>query len=86
MTNERRYGVLIASSQYQYPTLQNLRCPENDVDGLNEILTSKEYGDFAETFVIKNRPHHEILRKINQVLNHAQRTIWFLSTFQGTES
>jgi hypothetical protein len=66
--SERRLGVLIASSQYQDQKLQNLSCPESDVDGLNEVLSSKEHGNFAETLVLKNKTHDEVLKNIYQVL------------------
>lgn len=68
-----RYAILIASSQFKDGKLENLRFPENDVDGLNEILESENFGYFTKTFVLKNEPHHEILLKINQVLNRAEK-------------
>lgn len=79
--SERRYAVLIASSEYQDPKLSALRCPENDVDGLNEILTS--YCDFSEVSVLKNRPHHEILLKIYQVLQKAGKDDLVLIYYSG---
>lgn len=82
--SERRYAVLIASSQYPgEPKLQDLRCPENDADGLNQIFTSKVYGEFTETFVLKNRPHHEVLLKINQVLKRADKNDLVLLYYSG---
>lgn len=81
--SERRYGILIASSQYQDQRLQNLRCPENDVDGLNEVLISKEHGNFSETSVLKNRPHHEVLLKFNQVLKKAGKDDLVLFYYSG---
>lgn len=69
---ENRYGILIASSKYPgEPGLEDLRFPENDVDGMNEVLISPDHGRFTETFVFKNAPHHEILLKINQTLSAA---------------
>jgi hypothetical protein len=70
--SEQRYAVLIASSQFpDEAQLRQLRCPERDVDGLNEILTSPVYGAFTETVVLKNIPHYEALRKMNQALKRA---------------
>ena len=70
--SERRYGILIASSRFpKEPKLDDLRCPENDVDALDGILTSKDHGEFAEIFPFKNAPHHEIQLKINMVLRDA---------------
>lgn len=81
--SEQRYGVLIASSQYQDQRLGCLRFPENDVDGLNEILSSKDYGNFNEISVLKNRPHHEILLKINQILKKAKKDDLVLIYYSG---
>jgi hypothetical protein len=81
---EKRYGILIASSKYpDEPGLEDLRFPENDVDAINEVLTSKDYGQFTETFVFKNAPHHEILVKINEVLSVAGKNDLVLIYFSG---
>ena len=72
--SERRFGILIGSSQFpDEPKLETLRFPENDVDGLNEILTSQNHGQFNQTFVLKNKLHYEILLKINQILREADK-------------
>ena len=71
---ERRYAILIASDRYpDEPLLEDLRCPENDVDALNQLLSSENHGQFTETYPLKNLPHHEVLLKINQVLRAADR-------------
>jgi hypothetical protein len=81
---ELRYAILIASSSYpKEPRLEALRCPENDVDSLNELLASKEYGGFNETSVLKNRPHYEVLLKINQVLKRATKEDLVLLYYSG---
>ena len=67
--SERRFGILIASSRFpDEPKLEDLRFPENDVDGLNELLASQDHGQFTQTFVLKNKFHHEILLKINHLI------------------
>jgi hypothetical protein len=81
--SEKRYAVLIASSEYQDTNLQNLRYPENDVDGLNEVLSSEKYGNFSETFVLKNRPSNEVLKKVNQVIKRAGKDDLVLIYFSG---
>ncbi|MDD2754245.1 MAG: HEAT repeat domain-containing protein [Methanothrix sp.] len=70
---ERRYAVLIASSQFEDPNLQKLQCPENDVDGLNKILMSEEYGKFTNTFPLKNTPNHKVQEEIEQVIQTADK-------------
>jgi|GEM_PF-368691 len=80
----RRFGILIASSRFpNEPTLEDLRFPENDVDGFNELLASQDYGQFTQTFVFKNKPHHEILRKINQILREADKDDLVLIYYSG---
>jgi cell division protein FtsB len=82
--SERRIGILIASSRFpEESKLEDLRFPENDVDGLNEILTSKDHGQFTQTFLLKNRLHHEILLKINQVLREADKNDLVLIYYSG---
>jgi hypothetical protein len=82
---EQRYAVLIASSQYpQDPSrLHSLRCPERDVDGLNEILASEEYGYFSNISVLKNVPHYSCTRKIHEVLKSARRDDLVLIYYSG---
>jgi len=82
--SERRFGILIASSRFpEESKLEDLRFPENDVDGLNEILTSQDHGQFTQTFVLKNKLHHEILLKINQVLREADKNDLVLIYYSG---
>jgi predicted metallopeptidase len=82
--SERRFGILIASSRFpNEPMLEDLRFPENDVDGLNELLASQDHGQFTQTFVLKNKLHHEILLKINQVLREADKNDLVLIYYSG---
>ncbi|MBW2663379.1 MAG: SUMF1/EgtB/PvdO family nonheme iron enzyme [Deltaproteobacteria bacterium] len=82
--SDRRYGILIASSRFpNEPKLEDLRCPENDVDGLNEVLSSKVYGQFTNTFLLKNVPNHEALLKINDVLRKASKNDLVLIYYSG---
>ena len=81
---DRRYAVLIAGSRFpDEPRLQDLRLPENDVDGLNAVLGSEERGQFSQTYVLKNRPSYEVLRQINQVLRQVEKTDQVLIFYSG---
>ncbi|CAK8713462.1 Peptidase C14 caspase domain-containing protein [Candidatus Electrothrix gigas] len=81
---EKRYAILIGSSKYpNEPGLTELRCPEKDVDALNAVLRSSDFGGFTETFVFKNRASHEILEKIETVLADAGREDLVLIYFSG---
>ena len=72
--DEQRYAVLIGNSHYPNESkLADLRFPENDVDGLHEILSSKTHGNFKEVIRLKNRAHNEALLQINKVLKRADK-------------
>jgi hypothetical protein len=79
-----RYAVLVGSSTFPHDeTLLDLDCPPHDVDGLNEVLSSEDYGAFTEIHVLKDRPHYEVLRRINQTLKRAEKDDLVLIYFSG---
>ncbi|MCI5178095.1 MAG: DUF1566 domain-containing protein [Candidatus Electrothrix sp. AW3_4] len=81
---EKRYAILIGSSKYpNEPGLTELRCPEKDVDALDAVLRSPDFGGFTKTFAFKNSPSHEILEKIETVLVDAGRDDLVLIYFSG---
>jgi hypothetical protein len=54
MNKGRRYAVLIGSSRFdKEPNLNPLKCPENDVDGMREVLAAVDLGAFEEPSVFK---------------------------------
>ncbi|CAK8723210.1 hypothetical protein GCAAIG_12930 [Candidatus Electronema halotolerans] len=82
----KRYAILIAASKFpEEPGLTELRCPENDVDALHELLISPNCGlfDKKNTLVLKNAPSHEVLYKIETVLNDAGSEDLVLIYFSG---
>jgi len=82
--SEQRFGILIASSRFPNESeLEDLRCPENDVDGLHDVLSSKDRGGFTETIVLKNQPHHEVLKNINRILKQAHKEDLVLIFYSG---
>ncbi|MEI2762218.1 caspase family protein [Methanothrix soehngenii] len=80
---EQRYAILIASSQFEDDNLQNQNAPENDVDGLDRILKSKEYGNFSNTFPLKNSPHHRVQEEIDRVIQTANKDDLILIYYSG---
>ncbi len=81
---ENRYAILIASSEYSDESgLPPLRCPENDVDAVDEILCSPDFGRFTKTFVFRNAPSYEILPRLNSVLTDAGKDDLVLIYFSG---
>jgi len=80
----QRFAVLIAGSRFpEEPALSELRCPERDVDGLRELLSAKESGDFTQVTVLKNPPHSQALMTIYQVLNAAGKDDLVLIYYSG---
>ena len=74
MSEGRRQAILIAASEFpDEPSLATLRCPQNDVAGLAEVLASPEFGLFADPLLYVNQPHHATLRAINRVFKQAAR-------------
>jgi len=84
---EGRHAVLIGCSEFPKAPreLARLRCPENDVDGMHEILTARPWGLFGEqqTHVVKNKTHDEILFKIEEVLNNATKDDMVVIYYSG---
>jgi hypothetical protein len=82
--SERRYAVLIGSSQFpDEPKLLPLRAPENDVDGLYEILKPKDLGNFTEISVLKNKSSHEAEIAILSVLSQAEKNDLVVIYYSG---
>src|SRR6185369_11899958 len=82
--NERRYAILIGNSSFPLePRLSPLRCPGNDVDGLQGLLRSKTYGGFTDTVPLKDASSNQALRKIQEVFNIAERNDLVLIYYSG---
>ena len=79
-----RYAILIGSSSFpEEDRLQDLVCPARDVDDLHGLLSDPEHGGFTESHVLKNRPHHEVLRTVNRVLKKASKDDLVLIYYSG---
>jgi formylglycine-generating enzyme required for sulfatase activity len=86
MPDGRHYAILIGSSQFNPKSgLKDLRCPEQDVDGMAALLTSAEYGLFAANDIqaFKNQPHYEILPEINAIFKQARPEDLILLYYSG---
>lgn len=81
---ERRYAVLIGSSQFADDSgLVSLRCPVADVDGMNEILAAEELGGFSEPVICKNLSRDEVELRIDEVFGRADRNDLVLLYYSG---
>ncbi|MCI5160002.1 MAG: caspase family protein, partial [Candidatus Electrothrix sp. AUS1_2] len=80
----KKYAILIAGSTFpEEPGLTELRCPEHDVDALKGLLASPDFGQFTEVVDFKNRPSHEVLVGIENVLADAGGNDLVLVYFSG---
>jgi hypothetical protein len=79
-----KYAILIASSEYSAESgLARLRCPENDVEAVDELLRSPDFGRFTKTFVFRNASSDEIRPALNSVLANAEKDDLVLIYFSG---
>ncbi|MGH9831408.1 MAG: caspase, EACC1-associated type [Blastocatellia bacterium] len=80
----RRRAILIGSSRFdKEPKLTPLKCPENDVDGMYDIVASSELGAFEEPAVFKNADHQTILGQIEETLSDARAEDHLLIYYSG---
>jgi uncharacterized caspase-like protein len=57
--------------------------PENDVDGLNAVLSLEDRGGFTDLVILKNRPSSEVLRNLSYALSRAERDDLVLIYYSG---
>src|SRR5262249_51645798 len=70
MNEGRRYAVLIGSSRFDKDTtLTRLNSPENDVDGMRQVLAAAELGAFEEPLVFENADSHVVMHGIEETLS-----------------
>jgi len=84
--SEVRHAVLIGNNKYPYePRLSTLRCPENDVAGIQERLTSPRNGLFDPINIaaIVNAPNHEVLQTVERTIRTVTRNDLLLIYYSG---
>lgn len=62
-----RYALLVAIGEYEDPSLDQLRAPQQDVQRLAAILEDPAVGNFTVR-VLEDAPDHEIRREIEDLL------------------
>lgn len=79
-----RYAILIGNSRFSDNSgLNPLRCPENDVDGLEEILSSNAHGRFTKVIPVKNKTSQEILTVIEDSFEEGGVNALYLVYYSG---
>jgi hypothetical protein len=84
--SETRHAVLIGNSRYpDEPRLAALRCPENDVSGIQDRLTSSRSGLFDPVNVaaIVNAPNHQVLQTVERTIRKVNRNDLLLIYYSG---
>jgi hypothetical protein len=84
--SEARHAVLIGNSKYpDEPRLAPLRCPENDIAGIQERLTSPRNGLFDPLNVasIVNSPNHQVLLTVERTIRKLSRNDLLLIYYSG---
>ncbi len=80
----RRLAILIASSRFpEDSALTDLRCTENDVDGLEAVLGSGDHGRYDDISSLKNVPSHEAIHNIHRVLKGTRKNDLVLIYYSG---
>jgi hypothetical protein len=69
----RRLALLVGNGTYDpvRSHLQSLRCPLNDITGMEQILSDPERGAFDKVVTLGDRPAHEVQRAMQQILSEA---------------
>jgi hypothetical protein len=79
----KRYAILVANSEFpNYPALQTLETPLNDIRGLGDALEHKSRGNFSVKFV-ENGTADVIGTAIQDTLNLATREDLVLIYYSG---
>jgi Caspase domain len=81
---QRKIAILAGNTVYpEEPALQALRCPKNDVDDLDRLLSDPQIGGFTETYSFINRRSEELLVKLNELLNQLTGEDFLLFYYSG---
>jgi HEAT repeat protein len=78
---ENRYAILIAGSKYQDRKLSELKCPANDIKGLDQVL--KDYCSFPEPLLLNDSPNCDILQHIERIIKKSQKNDLVLIYYSG---
>src|SRR4051794_17928619 len=77
-----RFGLIMASYQYDDPGLRQLVAPPHDAEALAAALGDPNIGGFEIKTVI-NRPKHEVERQIEEFFADRRRDDLLLLYFSG---
>lgn len=79
----QRYAILIGCQDYpKADGLQDLRCPLNDVRGMQDILNDESLGD-CETIILENPTEQSVRRTIAKTCHDAKRNDTIFIYYSG---
>lgn len=82
--SERRLAILIGNSIFSDDSqLADLRYPEADVDGMTDLLSAPEFGEFSQVVACKNWNHPDLLRQIGDMFRGASKNDLVLLYYSG---
>lgn len=82
--SERRLAILIGNSIFSEDSqLSDLRYPEADVDGVANLLSAPEFGEFSQVVACKNWNHPDLLRQIGGIFRIASKSDLVLLYYSG---
>lgn len=81
--SESRHAILIASSQFEDRNLKALRCPDNDVDGLFDVLNRKGGFEKRNILKLKNEPSYKVLAHANKIFKSSSKDDLIILYYSG---
>jgi ubiquinone/menaquinone biosynthesis C-methylase UbiE len=74
-------AILVGNSKFA--SLPALRCPEEDVEAMKQVLTDENICWFSPVSALLDAPHNEIFTRINEVLRDADKEDLVLIYYSG---
>ncbi len=84
MTDPRRYAILIGNSEFpEAATLDALRCPPRDIQGMREVLLAPASQWFTDAELLLNEAHATVRNRIQRVFKQAAAHDQILLYYSG---
>lgn len=80
---ERKFALLIASSEYEDSYFRPLKAPAQDVEALRRVLSDPAMGAFDSVSVHLNQPSQSLILEIEEFFDHRKRDDLLLLYFSG---
>ena len=81
--SEKKYALLIASSEYDDPYFRRLEAPAQDVDAISRVLRDPAMGAFSDVKILLNEPRDKASLSIEQFFANRNTEDLLLLYFSG---